>query len=53
MKKIKIYVKTFGCTLNLSDSERIRGILNADKNIEIVNSQDKCDVEIINNYILA
>ena len=49
MKPIKVYVKTFGCTLNLSDSERIRGILNADKNIEIVNSQDKCDVEIINS----
>ncbi len=49
MQKLKIYVKTFGCTLNLSDSERIKGILDTDRNIEIVDSQDKCDLEIINS----
>jgi threonylcarbamoyladenosine tRNA methylthiotransferase CDKAL1 len=49
MKKTKVYIKTYGCTLNQSDSERIKGILNTDKDIEIVDSLDKCDIEIINS----
>jgi len=46
---IKIYVKTYGCTLNHADSERIKGILNTNKDIKIVDSQDECDIEIINS----
>ncbi len=49
MDKLKVYIKTYGCTLNHSDSDRIRGILNTDSNIEIVDSLDSCDVEIINS----
>ncbi len=49
VKKIKVYVKTYGCTLNQSDSERIKGVLNTDKNIEVVESLDQCDIEIINS----
>jgi MiaB-like tRNA modifying enzyme len=49
MKKLKVYVKTYGCTLNQSDSERIKGVLNTDKDIEIVDSLDNCDIEIINS----
>ncbi len=49
MVKLKVYVKTYGCTLNQSDSERIKGVLNTDKNVEIVDSLDKCDLEIINS----
>jgi len=49
MVKTKVYIKTYGCTLNQSDSERIKGILNTDKNIKIVDSLDDCDIEIINS----
>lgn len=49
MNKLKVYIKTYGCTLNQSDSERIKGILNTDKDIKIVDSLNECDIEIINS----
>ncbi len=46
--KANIYVKTFGCSLNRSDSERIKGILKADS-FNIVNDVTESDIVIINS----
>ncbi len=44
---MKIYVKTFGCTLNKRDSENIKGVL-AKARFSLV-SEDEADVVIVNS----
>ena len=43
----KIFIKTFGCSLNKSDSEVMAGILEKES-YKIVNDKDKADLVIIN-----
>ena len=47
-KKINIYIKTFGCSHNASDSEYMAGIL-ASEGYSIVNSLEQSDLTIINS----
>ena len=44
----KIHIKTYGCSLNLSDSELMAGILEK-KGYDIVDSEDEADLVIINS----
>ena len=44
---MKIYVRTFGCTLNKRDSENIKGVL-AKSGFSLV-SEDEADVVIVNS----
>jgi MiaB-like tRNA modifying enzyme len=44
---MKIFVKTFGCTLNQGDSEIIKGILNG-KGHKIVGTEEEADMVIVN-----
>jgi len=44
---MKVYVKTFGCTLNQRDSENIEGILKT-KGFEL-SDEDKADIIIVNS----
>ncbi len=44
---MKIFVKTFGCTLNQGDSEVIKGILNKEGRA-LVNSESEADLIIVN-----
>jgi len=43
----KVYFKTFGCTLNFSDTEVMQGIL-VDVGFEIVHSEDEAEVIVVN-----
>ncbi len=44
----KIFIKTYGCSLNKSDSEAMAGIL-AKKGFEIVNDESTADLMVINS----
>ena len=44
---MKIFIKTFGCTLNKSDSEVMAGLLEKE-GYKIVNEGDKVDLIIVN-----
>ena len=44
---VKVFVETYGCTMNQSDSDLIRGIL--DKRFELVENVDSADVVVINS----
>jgi len=44
---MKIYLKTYGCTLNRADSDLMRGILKK-SNYEITDCEDKSDLVILN-----
>lgn len=44
---IKVFIKTWGCTLNQSDSDLMEGILR-EKGCEIVNNIDEADVIVLN-----
>ncbi|MEM3555932.1 MAG: tRNA (N(6)-L-threonylcarbamoyladenosine(37)-C(2))-methylthiotransferase [Candidatus Micrarchaeia archaeon] len=44
---MKVFIETYGCTLNQSDSETMRGVL-AEKGVELCSSADEADVIIIN-----
>jgi MiaB-like tRNA modifying enzyme len=45
---MKVYIKTFGCSLNLADSEAMAGILEKEGNF-LVNSSDEADLIVINS----
>ncbi len=47
----KIFIKTFGCSVNRSDSEVMAGLL-ADAEFVIVDSVDSCDVVIVNTCVV-
>jgi threonylcarbamoyladenosine tRNA methylthiotransferase CDKAL1 len=47
----KIYIKTFGCSVNLSDSESIAGILKK-KNYLLTNNLDEAELVIVNTCIV-
>ncbi len=44
---VKVYIETYGCTMNQSDSDIMRGIIA--KNFELVDSVSEADVVIINS----
>ena len=44
---MRIFIKTFGCQANISDSEKIAGLLERD--YELVDNGDKSDVIIVNS----
>jgi len=44
---VKVYIETYGCTMNQSDSDIMRGIIA--KNFELVESVSEADVVIINS----
>ncbi len=44
---MKVYLETYGCTMNQSDSDIMRGIIS--KKFELVDSVDKADVVVINS----
>ncbi len=44
---IKVYIETYGCTMNQSDSDIIRGIIS--KNFKLVESVNDADVVVINS----
>ena len=44
---VKVYIETYGCTMNQSDSDIMRGIIA--KNFELVYNVDEADVVIINS----
>lgn len=43
----KVYLETFGCQMNVSDSERVATTL-ADKGFEITNDEDSADIVLLN-----
>ncbi|MBR9691066.1 radical SAM protein, partial [Candidatus Woesearchaeota archaeon] len=43
-----VYIKTFGCSQNVSDSERMAGVLESE-GYEIVSNGDEADVVVINS----
>lgn len=43
---MKIFIKTYGCQANISDSEQLAGLL--DKDNEIINSIEESDLVIVN-----
>src|SRR6187397_1712130 len=43
----KVYLETFGCQMNVSDSERVATSLAA-KGFELTSSQDSADIVLIN-----
>ncbi|MBD3202808.1 tRNA (N(6)-L-threonylcarbamoyladenosine(37)-C(2))-methylthiotransferase [Candidatus Woesearchaeota archaeon] len=45
----RVYIKTFGCTLNRADSEIMAGLLKASGRYEIVESRKDADLVIINS----
>ena len=45
--KMKIFIKTFGCQANISDSETIAGLLQ--EGFTLVNSEDEADTIIVNS----
>ncbi|MFP4403295.1 MAG: tRNA (N(6)-L-threonylcarbamoyladenosine(37)-C(2))-methylthiotransferase [Candidatus Woesearchaeota archaeon] len=47
----KIYIKTFGCSVNLADSESISGILKKN-NYNITQNEDEAELIIINTCIV-
>jgi MiaB-like tRNA modifying enzyme len=47
----KIFIKTYGCSLNISDSEAIAGLLKQAK-FEIVKAEDEADLIIVNTCIV-
>ena len=44
---MKVFIKTFGCQANISDSEAMAGLLK-EKGYELVDSEDKADFIIVN-----
>jgi len=44
---MKVFIETYGCTLNQSDSEVMKGVL-AEKGVELCSTPDKADVIILN-----
>lgn len=44
---VKVYIETYGCTMNQADSDIMRGIIA--RNFELVDSIDDADVVIINS----
>ncbi|HRS01597.1 MAG TPA: tRNA (N6-isopentenyl adenosine(37)-C2)-methylthiotransferase MiaB [Bacteroidota bacterium] len=48
MEKIKIYIETYGCQMNIYDTELIGGILTNDGNYTITNLIDDADVILLN-----
>lgn len=47
MKRMKAYIKTFGCQMNVHDSEKIGGILRSE-GYELTEERDEADVVIFN-----
>lgn len=45
---MKIFIKTYGCQANISDSEKIRGILN-NKRYTITDNESSADIIIVNS----
>lgn len=48
---MRVYVETYGCSLNQGDSEIIAGIL-SEKGFEIVEDESKADIIIINTCVV-
>ncbi|MBT3720565.1 tRNA (N(6)-L-threonylcarbamoyladenosine(37)-C(2))-methylthiotransferase [archaeon] len=46
---MKIFIKTYGCSFNSSDSEIMAGLINESKEHSIVNSIDEADLIIVNS----
>ena len=44
---VKVYLETYGCTMNQADSDIIRGVIS--RKFELVDSVDDADVVIINS----
>jgi MiaB-like tRNA modifying enzyme len=44
---MKVFIETYGCTLNQADSEILKGVL-AEKNIQICSREDEADVIVLN-----
>jgi len=47
MQKMKYHIITFGCQMNVSDSERMAGVF-AEQNMQLVDSEKDADVVVIN-----
>ncbi len=45
----KVFIKTYGCSFNQADSENMAGLLQKSKNFDIVDSEEKADLVIINS----
>lgn len=48
MEKINVYIETYGCQMNVYDSELVGGILTDDGNYSITDSPDYADVILLN-----
>ncbi len=44
----KLYIKTFGCQMNVHDSNRIAGALRAAEQLELTDNPDEADVLLLN-----
>ncbi len=47
MQKNKIYIETYGCQMNLADTEIVLGILNS-KGYSVIRDADDADVVLLN-----
>lgn len=47
MKQYKVFIQTYGCQANISDSEQIAGILK-NKNYQLVENEEEADTIIVN-----
>lgn len=45
----KVFIKTYGCSFNFSDSENMAGLLKKSGRYKLVNSEDEADIVIINS----
>ena len=45
----KVFIKTYGCSFNFSDSENMAGLLKESGKYKLVNSEDEADIVIINS----
>ena len=45
------FIRTYGCQMNLADSERIRGVL-LDFGLEEANSEENCDFLVLNTCVV-
>ncbi len=45
----KVFIKTYGCSFNFSDSENMAGLLKGSGRYELVKSEDEADIVIINS----
>ncbi len=46
---MKVYIKTYGCSFNFSDSEIMAGLIEKSRDHEVVDSIKKADVVIVNS----